>query len=98
MKFDKEFVTKHRFWVLLAVAVPLTLIVLLVLFFVAPSAARQKRDAAKKERKEIQDFKDLYNETIVKDATEIAKKRREQQNEVWEAAWSDQRTVMTWPK
>jgi len=34
MKMDKEFLLKNRFWVLLTIAVPLTLVTIVFLLFV----------------------------------------------------------------
>ncbi len=97
MKMDKEFLMKHRFWVLLSVAVPLTLVTVVFLMFVAPvgtAALKKKVETAHKDLKKFDRFK---NPKWVKQAEKELKEVKKLEKSVWEVAWKDQERLFTWP-
>src|SRR5215471_5673797 len=53
IKFDKETLVKHRFWIALGVFVPLWLVAWLVLWLSVSDAVQVKKDEYEKSNKEI---------------------------------------------
>jgi hypothetical protein len=98
MKFDKELVLKHRFWVGLAVAVPLALIgiMLLLTSVSAQIAGEQKRIL--KDFLELKKSPDkVYNDAGIAEAAKQAEYAKSRQFDVWKAAYKAQEFLFKWP-
>jgi hypothetical protein len=96
MKFDKDALKKHKFWFLLLVQVPLTLIVMLVLWTVVSgviAAERKKIDAASK----IGPPATLANDETNGKLQEEADKLKKKEVTAWEANYKTQEPLFTWP-
>jgi hypothetical protein len=97
MKLDKDTLIKQRFWVLLALSVPLTLIALFLLWFVVPSVTSQERKKVETNREKLKGVRDLKNDSWIKLAKEAADRAKAQETNVWQKAWNQQQDVITWP-
>ena len=99
MKLDKETLLKEHFWFLLALAVPLALVSLILLWVTSagPIAAKEKTiKDAEADLKRVQSSKPKHPRWL-----DALKKREDsaivQQKKVWEKNWKDQEKLMTWP-
>ena len=99
MKLDKETFLKEHFWFLLALAVPLALVSLVLLWTTSSSliAAPQKKvKDAEADLQRIKGSKPKHPRWL-----DALKKREDlailQQKKVWEKNWKDQEKLMTWP-
>src|SRR5689334_19718399 len=92
VKFDKDMILKHRFWVMLGVSVTLVLVGILILTFSESDAYDKLKTALKNTV-----TPDANPETI-KVATEDAKNYQGKKADVWKAAYDAQAVGFTWPK
>src|SRR5262249_5749871 len=98
MKFDKEALIKHRFWIGLGVFVPLWLIIILVLWTAVGgtvSAAKKEYGDATGKAKNIN--ASAPNDTFTTPAKIKEERLRAQKGRVWRAAWEPQALLWTWP-
>lgn len=97
MKLDQEFLLKQRFWVLLCVSVPLTLVALFMVASVVAAPARKAREDIDRRFADIKKLDSSKNDLWVKLAKEDADRAKAQETEVWRKAWQQQQDVIGWP-
>jgi hypothetical protein len=98
MKFDKEFLIKHLFWVLSGVAVILAFVSLLYLKFpVYSKITKAEKDIVDKLKK-LQSPIAIKGPEVVKEAERKAQVQRDLRTVVWQQAAAGQANLMTWPK
>src|SRR6266540_2899809 len=97
-KIDKEFLLKHRFWILEGVFVVLVLVPLIVISTSVGSAVQEKQKDYDAKKKSVEDIRDPKNQRVVdawqKQDNQVASK----QNQVHRDAWLVQRDIYTWPE
>jgi hypothetical protein len=100
MKFDKEKILKHKFWVMLLVVLPLSLG---ALFILVTSVAGDINQSHEKIAKALKTFESVKKRPI-KDQIQIAEMEKEalieknKEEDVWEQNWEIQKPYMFWPK
>jgi hypothetical protein len=98
MKFDKDTLIKQRFWVLLALALPLAIVCVFVMLTVvrAEISGHQKKlnEAWKKLANASGDFR---NEEWIKKIAAIQAEKKVNEKKVWGAAYDAQTPYFTWP-
>jgi hypothetical protein len=101
MKVDKETLVKHKFWVIAALCLPLTLFAMVYLATSVAGAINAKHKEVDKKIKDLKAFADP------KRPDEVSKKKREAElheslkDVVWEEAWQTQARqpgLNTWPE
>jgi len=99
MKFDKDTLLKQRFWLLLAVSVPLAVVGLFLLSSSVPALIGKERKAIDAALKEMADFSrgDPKSPEWVKVAAKKAAEKKKQEEIVWKNAAGEQSDLMTWP-
>jgi len=100
MKVDKEFLVKNQFWVLLGVAVPLTLVAIVILLVVVPGQTAAAKKKVEDQYKAFKDYKTgatLKNDRWVAQAQKRLKDVQDQEGRVWGAAWVAQEEMFSWP-
>jgi hypothetical protein len=98
IKFDKEILIKHHFWILSGVFFLLALIPLLLLgASVSAKVNRAKEDLSSAE-KSVTGIKDPKNQNWVNAYQEQDKKIDKKKHEVWKQAWETQKDLMTFPE
>ncbi len=99
MKFDKDFVLKHKFWIILAVALPLTLISIFMLTTAVSGEIDQDREQI---LNLLGNFKKNAGEQITPAKIDAMKKLAEmekaKENVVWANAYKTQEDMTFWPK
>lgn len=94
MKMDKDFLMKHRFWLLLGAFVPIWgLTVLMLLSDVGGKSEKQKayEDALKSVN-----FSSPKNASFLEPLKKQEETFRKQKDKVWERSWKNQDGLMTW--
>src|SRR6266540_4211074 len=101
MKLDKDFLLKHRFWVLLAGALGFWLIALaVVLIGPGGTAAKARSDFTKDEDNlgpKNPSTKDIKNPSFNTAWDERREFYKGHKDTVWGAAWATQTDLMSWP-
>jgi hypothetical protein len=97
MQVDKEFLMKHRFWILLGVDVPLVLIAYLIIVFSVSSVISAEAAKVETAKKDLRGISNPKNDKWVKAAATRADNVTGKQNDVWGRAWQAQDGLMTWP-
>src|SRR5262245_53542416 len=98
MKIDVEFLKKHRFWILLGLAVFLLLPSCVALGPGVSSALAVKNAEVDKRINALTGKKDVKSDEWVEVAKKRAEKSKQQETEVWAEAWRSQEYDFTWPK
>jgi len=98
MKFDKDTLIKQRFWLLLALSVPLAVVGLFVLSSSVPAKIGVERKKSVDMLKNIDKIKTPKSDKWVEQAAKKAAEKKEQEKIVWEKAALEQSNLMTWPK
>jgi hypothetical protein len=99
MKFDKDTLIKHRFWILLGVAVPLSLLSLLILATVVSARISKARKSLEDELGKVEKYKDkIMNDRWVAVMREAADEKKKFEEVVWKSAYDEQKTISTWPR
>lgn len=97
MNIDKEFLLKHRFWLMLA-ATPLFILVALVMLFTSVAGAvATQQETVEKAKKELQSIKDPKNQGAIDALQAVDTKIADKKNAVWARAWNMQQGLVTWP-
>jgi hypothetical protein len=97
MKLDKDTLLKQRFWLLLALSVPLAVIGLVLLSTSVPSVIAKERKEVDKALSSIKTFGDPKSREWVELADQIATAKEKEKVVVWKQAASKQTDLMTWP-
>jgi hypothetical protein len=97
MAIDKEFLIKHRFWVALAVCLPLPLVAILVLATTVASAISVEQKKVQGRLRDVEGYKNIKGPREVKWKEEEAGQRRQLEAKLWDRAWRSQQDLMTWP-
>lgn len=97
MNLDKEFLLKHRFWLMLAVTPILILVALGMLFTSVAGAVATQQETVEKAKKELQSIKDPKNQVAIDALQAVDTKIADKKNEVWARAWKMQQGLVTWP-
>src|SRR5262249_45652930 len=97
IRFDKELLIKHHFWILLGTSVLLVFIALIMLPSSVGSVVEKEKGACKSSQDQLKNLRDFKNGKWV-DAYEkqdkiVVKKK----DEVWGESWDVQKDMMTWP-
>jgi hypothetical protein len=98
MKVDKDTLVKQRFWVGLGAFSLFWLIVLLIALFTLSDKATGSAGKLKQQKDQINNAKDIKNESFTKLVTEKKEELQGKKNEVWAQAWLPQQGIMFWPK
>src|SRR2546425_8659451 len=95
MKFDKETLTKHRFWFLLGTAGPLALAAIFILIGIVGAQISKRQKELEDKLKPATDIKtpdDVKQMEVFKDA------KKADEKVVWEHAYQPLIPYVTWPK
>ncbi len=99
MKFDKELMLKHRFWVGLGLALPLTLVGITLLLTSVSAQIAKERSKIEGDLKKVRGASgEVFNDKAIAEAEERAKKAQSKQDLVWKNAYLPQAHLYTWPK
>lgn len=98
MKFDKDTLVKQRFWVALAIAMPLALGAIFFLITVVSAEIGRKRDELEKAKSGIKVESGAKNEKNIEVKTKEADKVVDQKDKAWQKAWLEQESLQPWPK
>jgi hypothetical protein len=101
MKVDKEFIIKNHFWILLFIAVGLSLVGWLLMFVSVPGTVNAKRDEVQKEWDGGKNYKEFKHPDYVKRAQDEAEARDKERLGVHESLYADQAKearLNTWPR
>src|SRR4029450_13665165 len=98
VKFDKEMLIKHRFWVLLGASLPLVLVALFILITSVGAHIEELKKKTKNKFTEVANAKTPAGPEVVKVRGEVAAKRKESETEVHADAFKAQERIATWPK
>lgn len=97
MKVDAEFLNKNRFWVLLGVAVPFTLVALIVLSTSVAGTIAAARQKVEEDLKKVKNQPEVKSQEWVNQAQKKANIYKKEEDKVWAAAWNEQQDIFTWP-
>src|SRR5262245_49717907 len=97
MKIDKETLIKHRFWLGLALAVPLTLLAIFVLLTIVSGGIAEAYNRRLAAVKGITDLPNAKNEKNVEAKRVEAALVEAQKNEVWAKLYESQKHRFRWP-
>src|SRR5262245_58857142 len=98
VKFDKEMLIKHRFWVLLAVSVPLVLVALFILITSGGAHIEDLRKKTKNKYTEVANIKQVVGPSVIAERSKVAAARKESETDVHADAFKAQERIATWPK
>jgi hypothetical protein len=98
MKFDKDMVLKHKFWVLLAVSLPLILGSLFILVTAVSGDIRRTRASVEKQLKEFTKTTEVKSPQEIEDARREADVEKSKEQVVWRMAWDKQEPLYLWPE
>src|SRR5205085_474319 len=96
VKFDKDALLKHRFWVLIAVVSCVTLGGIGYLELYGSSAANQKRADMDAKLKATKSVKGQSNAEVIGHWDEKATKAKNSESTVWSDAYKVQKSIFTW--
>ncbi len=98
LNINKDKLLKHKFWILLAVAIPLILAGQFVLL--GPVAGEIEGDKGKvlATIKGAANVKGNYNEENAKQRIKVADELKEEENKVWKSVYDKQAGDMFWPE
>src|SRR5262249_166644 len=94
VKFNKEMLLKHRFWILIGITAVLTLVGTFYLQLYGSEAAEKYRKQLSIKVKGSIDAKS--NREIIAFLEQKAKEAEKSQSEVWEKAYKDQEVLFRW--
>jgi hypothetical protein len=97
LKVDKEFLLKHRFWILLGVFVPFWLFVLIWLSTGVAGEVSKKRGEYAQVDQGLNGINRPPNDTWVEALKVHENSLKGKKDLVWEAVWKPQVDMMTWP-
>jgi hypothetical protein len=100
MKFDKEKILKHKFWVMLLVVLPLSLSAIFILVTAVAGDINQSHEKIAKALKTFNSVKSRPMKTPPQLA-EIEKEaliEKNKEEDVWEQNWEAQKPLLFWPK
>ncbi len=95
VKFDKDMLIKHRFWVLLGVSVPLVITAIFILITAVSADNEAKRKKLESTRKGL--TPGGSGPKVVQQLEEVAKERKAKETVVHEEAFKTQEVLFTWP-
>ncbi len=100
MKFDKEKILKHKFWVMLLVVLPLSLGAIFILVTAVAGDISQARTKIESELKKMQAVKKRLLKTpdALAEAEKEALIEKNKEEDVWEQNWEAQKSSFFWPK
>jgi hypothetical protein len=98
MKFDKDMVLKHKFWVLLAVSLPLILGSLFILVTAVSGDIRRTRASVEKQLKDFTKTTEVKSPKEIEDARREADVEKSKEQVVWRMAWDKQEPLYLWPE
>src|SRR5258708_2955836 len=98
MKFDKETILKQRFWFLLALAVPLTLVAFFILMTKVRGDINNNRKKLEGDLAGAGKGSPIRNQQWVDQMEAKAKKMAAEEEKVWREAYDKQKDFSTWPK
>ncbi len=98
MKFDKEIVLKHKFWLLLIVTLPLSLIAIFYLVTSVSGEISATNDAIKKDLTAFLKNHAIRKDSEIKEMEKAAKFEKSQEAVLWEQAFAHQEDLFLWPK
>src|ERR1700683_2717591 len=97
MAIDKEFMVKHRFWLLLATSAFLVAIGIFILAFPVRSGLRATEAEIQKRLDKIKNYKNFKSPQAVEQKRKEQGEEKAKETEVWKAAWKTHGNVSTWP-
>jgi hypothetical protein len=98
MKFDKDKVLKHHFWIILAGFVLLWVISFSVLLATAGGPIKANRDRYDSAKKKIESKKDYKNDSFLPPWEVYGKMFRDHKDFIWAKAWDLQKDLYVWPE
>jgi hypothetical protein len=98
IKFDKETLVKHRFWIGLGLFVPLWLVAWLVLWLTVSDEVTKTKEAYAKSLKDIETVKDPKTTFYTTPMTEKKGKLTGRKETLWVEVWNTQSNIpIEWP-
>jgi hypothetical protein len=98
MKFDKDMVLKHRFWIGIAVAYPLAVVAIGILLTSVSGSITAERNRIKGDLEKVKKVPpEVYNKDGIAKYTEMSDKAISKQTVVWNDAYKAQADLYTWP-
>jgi hypothetical protein len=98
MKFDKDTLLKQRFWLLLALGVPLIVGAFFTLMTSVRGDINKMRSALESDLKNASPAGDIQNQKSVKYMKDKAEDMAKEEETVWARAYDEQKELYTWPK
>jgi hypothetical protein len=98
MKFDKESVMKNQFWLLLAVAMPLAIVVIFILLTVVSAEISRNRKDLESKLSATKSGGSAKNQEWINIMEKNSKKAEAMKAVVWGKAYEDQKDLSTWPE
>jgi hypothetical protein len=98
MKFDKELLLKHKFWILLGVFTLIWLIGLTMLMMGSASAIEAKQKTYEAATKALSSYSNPKNPTtFLPPWKEHGKRFHDHKEKLWKIAWDAQKSLISWP-
>src|SRR6516165_1935229 len=98
IKFDKETLIKHRFWIALGIFVPLWLVAWLILWLSVSDAVETTKKAYEKSLKDIETVKDPKTTHYTTPMTAKQGQLTRRKNTLWKEVWKTQGDIpIEWP-
>jgi hypothetical protein len=98
VKFDKDMLIKHRFWLLLAATIPMVLAAIFVLITSVSAEIDAQRKNVEQTEKTLGSVSQVVGPKENDDLKEHAKKHKESETVVHQKAFVAQEIIMSWPK
>jgi hypothetical protein len=98
MKFDKDMLIKHRFWVLLGVSVPLILAAIFILITAVSAENEKRRKDLDDKLKAVAKPGTIVGPNTVDELGKSAESWKKSETLVHAAAFEKQKVISTWPK
>lgn len=98
MKFDKDLVVKHHFWLLLLISFPIAFVGILLLMTTVSAQITKQKDVLNTSLKSLSNVPTTFNQNKIDARVKDAELALSKQNTVWGDAYKVQAPLFTWPK
>ena len=95
MKFDKETLTKQRFWVLLVAFRPLVLFAILFLWTYVDLSIAETQKAIETKKRELGAKGNLKGDQDIKNLAVVSNELEARKNALWKESWAVQKDLYT---
>jgi hypothetical protein len=98
MKLDKDFLIKHKFWVVLSGGLFLTLLAIFFLLVIAPGAINKKRKQVEDDWGKVKNAQGAKNPTYIEAVSKVREAEKGNETVAWRRGYLSQKGLEFWPK